>query len=369
MVAMPSLHFFRWVDQLKDSGFEVFWFDVTGAGNFIDRISWVHQITDWKLRWDFPGRTFLKKKLPTIFEVIQRINERKVGSTFEKKFNDLKPDIVHSFALQHGCLPILDIMNKNKIPWIYSTWGSDIFNVIGKVNHEKKLSRVLQRTDYLFTDCYRDYKIAQKHQFQGKYLGVYPGGGGFDFGGARLVPYSQRKIILVKGYEGQLGKCINVLEALKTLKEFLASYKIIIFGANRIVLNYVKNDTFWREHAEVHEWLSHSTILKLMSETKIYIGNSLSDGIPNTLLEAIAFGAYPIQSNPGKATEEVLIDNFNGIILKKPEDIAAIANSIRAYFCLENIKEGIDHNLHFLRKNYEWEYVKTRVLSAYSKIL
>jgi hypothetical protein len=38
----------------------------------------------------------------------------------------------------------------------------------------------------------------------------------------------------------------------------------------------------------------------------LHIGNSISDGMPNALLEAMGMGAFPIQSNPGKVSEEVI---------------------------------------------------------------
>lgn len=60
MVAMPSLHFFRWTEQLKDAGFEVYWFDITGSGQYIERIHWVHQHTHWKLDGIFPAGIILK---------------------------------------------------------------------------------------------------------------------------------------------------------------------------------------------------------------------------------------------------------------------------------------------------------------------
>ena len=64
MVAIPNHHFFQWVNQLKESGYEVYWFDVTDGGNKVERIDWLHQIKGWKLKYDFPLRYSLKNKSP-----------------------------------------------------------------------------------------------------------------------------------------------------------------------------------------------------------------------------------------------------------------------------------------------------------------
>ena len=128
MVSMPTLHFFRWTNQLKDSGHEVFWFDVTGMSAFVEKIDWVHQKNGWKLKWDYPKRTFVKKKFPKVYNSIQRINEKNTAIVFESYLNEVKPDVVHSFALYVSCTPIIDVMEKYiHQKWVYSSWGSDLF--------------------------------------------------------------------------------------------------------------------------------------------------------------------------------------------------------------------------------------------------
>lgn len=44
MVAIPNHHFFQWVNQLKDSGYEIYWLDANDDGVFSHRIPWVTQI-------------------------------------------------------------------------------------------------------------------------------------------------------------------------------------------------------------------------------------------------------------------------------------------------------------------------------------
>ena len=99
MVSMASLHFFRWTEQLNDSGHEVYWFDILDSGKPSYRISWVHQMVGWKLRWDFPGRYFVKNKFPRIYKFIQKVNNRNTAHEFEKYLLEVKPEVVHSFEI------------------------------------------------------------------------------------------------------------------------------------------------------------------------------------------------------------------------------------------------------------------------------
>ena len=84
MLSIPNHHFFQWVNQLKDTGHEVFWFDISDGGPKSVKISWVHQIKGWKLKWDFPFRQTIKKHIPFCYKYIQNINERSVSKVFKE---------------------------------------------------------------------------------------------------------------------------------------------------------------------------------------------------------------------------------------------------------------------------------------------
>ncbi|GIZ07456.1 glycosyltransferase [Flavobacterium sp. UMI-01] len=332
MVSMPSLHFFRWTDQLKDAGHEVFWFDITGAGEIASSIYWVHQKVDWRLKYDYPGRYSLKMKFPKLYRWLQQYNEKDTAMAFEKYLQEVRPDAVHSFALYVSCTPIVEVMQRHKnIKWIYSSWGSDLFYFQDKANYLYDIKRVLNRVDCLFTDCKRDYEIAKQHGFLGQFLGVFPGGGGFDMQLMEKfkLPIEQRKIILIKGFQGRSGRAIPVLKAIISLKERLSHFDIVVFGTDLEAFNYINSSELlhW-ENFKAMGKIAHKDVIKLMGQALIYIGNSNSDGIPNTLLEAIIMNCYPIQSNPGGATSEILTDGVNGLLINDCENIDSISNSI-----------------------------------------
>ena len=50
-------------------------------------------------------------------------------------------------------------------------------------------------------------------------------------------------------------------------------------------------------------------MLQNFSEARIYIGISLSDGISTSLLEALAIGSYPIQTNTSCVDEWIAADS------------------------------------------------------------
>ena len=62
-------------------------------------------------------------------------------------------------------------------------------------------------------------------------------------------------------------------------------------------------------------------------KTAAAIAVSISDGTPNTMLEAMAMGACPVQSDTGSTAE--WIDNGENGLLVPPEDVGVIESAIR----------------------------------------
>ena len=373
MVSIFAPHFFNWAEQLKDSGHEVYWLDVFDSNTRVAQIDFATQIIGWRYKWDYPGRHFLKKNSPFLNRWINRINERNLKAVLEKKIQEFKPDVIHSFVMYLGTSPIFNVMrNHPKIKWIYSSWGSDLYYYRNQPEYFENMKEVFPYLDFMFADCQRDYLIALELGFKGKFLGVFPGRGGFDFNkyDSLSQPLKKRNTILIKGYQGKHGRCITVLEAISKLKLELGDFKIVVFGADAEVVEFVKNSKMdnWK-NIVIYKKISEPAVLKLMGESLIYIGNSLSDGMPNTLLEAIIMGAFPIQSNPGGATAEIIKNEKNGFLIEKPEDVDNLSILIKSAISNEvKLKIAVAYNLEYIKPKLEREFVKRNVLIQYKQV-
>jgi len=376
IVSMNSIHFVRWTEQLVNSGHEVYWFDILDSGR-TEKLPWVKQIVGWKQKYPkLKGRSSIKNRLPSFYKLITPLIENDTNKAFEETLNTIKPDVVHSMALYISCAPILKTMLKYKqIPWIYSSWGSDLFYFKEIPSYLKDIKAVLPRITHLFTDCKRDYTIAKKLGFKGTYLGTFPGGGGFDY--LNTNPYindiADRRTILVKGYQGRSGKAIEVLKAIMQLKNQLKNYKIIVFGADVEVSEFSSQhqleDKFNISVLSRSKFLPHKEVMKLMGEALIYIGNSNSDGMPNTLLEAISMGAFPIQSNPGGATAEVISHDKNGFLIEDYSDIGNIRDLIlRALNNYPLTQKAFHINQTEIKPQFDRQKVTNEVVNQYDFI-
>lgn len=372
-ISMPSIHVIRWIENLQDSSYELYWFDVLGKGK-LGTLDSVHQYTDWKKRKVPPikGEYFLSKKVASLYDKISPFLEVTANEVLEKIILEIQPDIIHSFEMQGCSYPILKTMQKYPaIKWLYSCWGSDLYYYQQFSIHLTKIRLVLSRVNYLHTDCNRDFALAKKLGFQGKHMGVIPGGTGFKLQELQAfkLPLKERKIILVKGYEHHLGRGLNIVKALHALQNKIENYKVVVFGAHPVVIDYIQsnqlNFTVFDRHS-----LLHKELIKLMGKSLIYIGNSISDGIPNTLLEAIVMGAFPIQSNPGGVTEEIIKDGVNGLLINNPESILTIQNlilkSISNHYFLE---QAAYINTILAKDKLDYDQNRIKVISIYDAIL
>ena len=331
-ISMPSIHAIRWIENLKNTNNELFWFDVTNKGTIVE-LQNVRQFTNWKQRKlpNFKGEYKLSKKFPNTYSKIKYLFEVTENEYLEKIINEIQPDAIHSFEMQHCSYQILKTMNKfSNLHWIYSCWGNDLYYYKNFENHNKQIKAVLKRVNYLHTDCQRDYNLAIELGFKGKHTGIIPGGSGYhlDEVNKYKLPIEDRKIILVKGYQHKFGRALNVIKALQNCQEINSKFEVVIFGAHKEVIDYIKNNnlpfkTFHRTQ------LSQLELIQLMGKSLIYIGNTVSDGMPNTLLEAIIMNAFPIQSNPGNATAEIIEHKKNGLLIDDPNDIPTIEKLIK----------------------------------------
>lgn len=370
-VAMQSIHFIRWIENLNNSDYELHFFDVLNRGE-IQTHSNITQYSHWKRnKIRFKGKTVLKKNLPWIYDKLHPFLEVTADEFLESLINKINPNIIHSLEMQSCSYPIYKTMLKYpSIKWVYSCWGSDLFYYKNFAWHKKRITKILSRLDYLLTDCNRDLIIAKHLGFKGIHLGIIPGGSGYDFNTIKdhIVPFSTRRIILVKGYEHKFGKALNVIKALEKNLELHSKYEIVVFGAHEVVINYVvKHNLNFKVYGR-HE-LNHQSVMELFGKARIYIGNSISDGLPNTLLEAFVTGAFPIQSNPGKVTEEIITDNVNGLIIRDPGNIEAISRLIEKALVNDYLLETASKlNQSFAETYLDKQKIKIKIGEIYNSL-
>jgi glycosyltransferase involved in cell wall biosynthesis len=291
----------------------------------------------------------------------------------------LKPDIVHSLEMQHGAYLTLasrERMNGSFPPWIYSSWGSDIFFYGKEPEHAARIRSVLAACDYLICDCQRDVDLALEFGFKGEILGAFPGAGGFEIDHMRRFrqpgPVSARRVIALKARQNHLGgRALVALHALHLCADVLGEYEIVLYmpQGDSIVphaAEYIAFTTGLRIRV-VPENSPYDEILKLMGSARIAIGVGMTDGTPLSMLEAMVMGAFPIQSNT--ADVRGWIDDGKNALLVPPEDAAAIAAAIRKAIADDQmVDQAAEINTQITKERIDIGIVKPKVIELYKEI-
>jgi hypothetical protein len=202
----------------------------------------------------------------------------------------------------------------------------------------------LQLADYYSAECHRDYELALKNGFLGKFLPINPNAGGFkpNVIERNTKSSNDRNQIIAKCYGGEFGLGELIISALDVYLKLSNVHSVFFYSVTpdleqkieSLILKYPDRISF----ATVRHKLSISDMYEKFANSKIYIGASRSDGISTSFLESLALGAYPIQTNTSCANEWVekgfkahLIEPSIEAILKALEEIENFAN-------LENLR-------------------------------
>ena len=245
-----------------------------------------------------------------------------------------KSDYIHALELNHaGYIASkasrFGLATNTQI--ISTNWGSDIYWFQKYERHQKKIIELMKASHLYSAECHRDLALATKHGFVGSFLEVSPNAGGIpnEFLSRDLVPASVRTVVLVKGYESFVGRASIALAAISEIANELRDFELIVYSANRKTIRLVRriqDDTKLNIRAIPKKRLTHSEMLNLFGTARTYVGVSLSDGISTSLLEAMAMGAFPIQTNTSCA-EEWIDDGITGKLIAPNQE--EIKNSLR----------------------------------------
>ena len=305
------------------------------------------------------------------------IQQSDASDVIEDIINFIKPDIVHTLEMQHSAYLVLPIKKKmlKKFPlWFYSCWGSDIKWFERFPEHKSKIVEVLDNCDALFSgDKQSIHKAIDEYGFKKPTLNVpSPGGYRVDYymSKFRIAPSIERNIILVKGYNGWVYKPEVVFEALKKCKDEIIKnkLKVVIFLGGDIQ-NYIDEIKNLGIEVEVFEHTdNYDDMMELYSKAKLSLASSLSDGVPNSMLESMLMGCFPILSNRGSA-EEYINNGVNGCLLD-PDDVDGYASAIKkAIMDNELLNNAMKINREIIKERLDFYKIREIVLSFYDKFI
>ena len=287
----------------------------------------------------------------------------------------LRPDLIHSMEFQHCGYLVLrarELYGPGFPTWLATNWGSDIFYFGRFPDHRAQIERLLAAIDFYSCECKRDVAIARQFGYSGPVLSGVPNSGGFDLEHVASLrssrPPSLRKVVMVKGYQHFAGRALTALKVLEAFASQLNGYRIVLYSVSEAP----RQRAFELKHArvldiEVIASATHEQILAHFGEARLYMGISISDAISTSALEAMAMGAFPIQTNTS-CCDEWFKDGEGGFIVP-PDDFDVICDRFgRALTDDALVDRAAEVNWHTVQTRLDKNIIAPKVVEFYDRI-
>ncbi len=294
------------------------------------------------------GQSILRRRLPvgTLTTLRQWFGPLTLSRPAEKLreiIARIQPELVHAMRIPYeGMLAALALSNYQpesaKPPFLISVWGNDFTLHAPATRLMKKFTRLsLAHSDAVHADCQRDIDLAYTWGFQAhKSTIVLPGGGGVQVD--LFYPPEKASPTERKQPEG-IQYVINP----RGVRAYIQNEAF--FHAIPRVLSQLPDVRFicpaMAGHPQAARWLSELGIqaavellpvqtrlqmADLFRRALVTVSPATHDGTPNTLLEAMACGCFPIAGDI-QSLREWIDSGVNGILVD-PTQPAAIAEAI-----------------------------------------
>jgi hypothetical protein len=160
--------------------------------------------------------------------------------------------------------------------------------------------------------------------------GFVPGTGGLDLSAMRSTaqgpPSARDRVVLwPKAYEGAQSKALPVLRALELAWPALQPCRVVGTGSDAEVRLWSRTlSREVRDGITLEPRVPRADLLERMGGARVMLAPSLTDGVPNSLYEAMALGALPVMS-PLETITPLVREPDNVLFAHNlhPEEIAA----------------------------------------------
>ena len=295
------------------------------------------------------------------------------ANNLQSLISNLQPDLIHAMRIPYEGM--LAALADPAAPLLTSVWGNDFTLHAPATRKLAQLTRLtLARADALHTDCHRDLRLARAWGFDAHKPGVVlPGAGGIQMdvfyppGGNPLAPLPPT-VINPRGLRAYVRndtffKAIPRVLAKCPETRFLCTTMAGAPEAERWV-----SDLDIADAVDLLPRKTRAEMADLFRRAQVVVSPSTHDGTPNTLLEAMACGCFPVVGDI-ESLREWITDGENGFLVN-PADPQALAGAIVSGLQIPELRaRAREHNLRLIRERAEYQKVMGEAELFYQSLL
>ncbi len=302
--------------------------------------------------------------------------------SLRKIIEEWQPDIIHTLGIFdqqggeffHRVTKEYSFHYKGK--WVVQLrGGSDLALRHCDPQMKDTIRDILTKCDHIISDNIINIQIAEKLGIPREkfaHISPIPGSGGVDVewikSQEKNLPSARRAIIWQRAYDLPWAKGTSVLEALKICWDRIQPCEVYMLNTSEEITAWIYTlSEEMRMKFIDYKVVSRVEFIKLLTQSRVMLAPSLVDGIPNSLYEAMAAGAFPIVS-PLDTIRTVVTEPQNVLFAHNlyPEEIAAAL--VRAMNDDELVDQAAEANLQLVKKLADKNFLKNRLIEFYGNI-
>jgi glycosyltransferase involved in cell wall biosynthesis len=311
-----------------------------------------------------PVRTFIRQWLgPLTFP--------KAVSRLRTLTKQIQPDLVH--AMRYPYEGIITSLASPNAPLIVSVWGND-FTLHANANPVIGLytRRALRRTDALHTDCQRDLRLAYQMGYSKERPAVVlPGSGGIRT--EVFSPPAQARsaspvvIINPRGFRTYIRND-TFFQAIPQVLQKHPDVRFLCPAMNLEVQAHKWVEQYNLEkNVELLPLIPHGQMADLFRQAHIVVSPSTHDGTPNTLLEAMACGCFPVAGDIESINE--WLTNHENSLLVDPADPKMLADALIQAIEDQALRQNAEEiNLQLITERANYQAVMAQAERFYTEV-
>ena len=294
----------------------------------------------------------------------------------------VKPDLIHAMRIPYEGMLAAEARRRLSFPstgsslrsarLIVSSWGNDFTLHAPSSRLLSQYTRqTLQTADALHADCQRDVRLAREWGLDSsKPTLVAPGNGGIrsEIFHPNSKPVDQPVIINPRGFRPYVRndaffKAIPMVLARQPAAKFICTSMAGESQANQWIRDLNIN------HAvELLPSMPHTQMANAFRRAQIVVSPSIHDGTPNTLIEGIACGCFPIAGDL-ESIREWITPNENGLLFD-PNDPQSIASAMISAIEDKDLRNNAaKRNQEIISSRAEYEQNMERVEEFYKTVI
>jgi len=291
-----------------------------------------------------------------------------------EKIERVQPDLVHALRIPYEGMLAAEAISalENPPPLLVSIWGNDFtLHAPSSPLMRHYTEWTVSIADAIHADCRRDIRLARQWGFPtDRPTFVAPGNGGIrsDVFYPSAEPVSAPVVINPRGFRGYVRNDAFFQSIPKVLANRPEARFLCASMAGEPQAQKWIEQLGIQTSVELLPALPHHEMAEVFRSASVLVSPSIHDGTPNTLLEGMACGCFPVAGDL-ESIREWITPGVNGLLVD-PSDPDSLAAAILSALNQPDLRmKAAEENRRIISERAEYGQNMARAETLYTRLI